>query len=240
MPNLSPLLSRLPLLGLCAVLTSCQTFESGDKQLYEQSNRMLRQSLEQSQQKVVPPLAVQAALIPPLRSQPLQSAAGPRFDVAATDMPAQQFFLSLMEGAGQNIVVSPEVSGTITFSLRQVTLEQVLSAVRDSYGYDFNRTSYGYQILPNQAITRTYEVDYINLLRAGSTQTQISSGQAVTSNSTDNSIAGSNTTSTSNTTPASEVTTTSDVDYWKQVQDVVRMIIGDEKDNSVSANPQAG
>ena len=240
MPNLSPLLSRLPLLGLCAVLTSCQTFESRDKQLYEQSNRMLRQSLEQSQQKVVPPLAVQAALIPPLRSQPLQSAAGPRFDVAATDMPAQQFFLSLMEGAGQNIVVSPEVSGTITFSLRQVTLEQVLSAVRDSYGYDFNRTSYGYQILPNQAITRTYEVDYINLLRAGSTQTQISSGQAVTSNSTDNSIAGSTTTSTSNTTPASEVTTTSDVDYWKQVQDVVRMIIGDEKENSVSANPQAG
>ncbi len=240
MPYMPPLLLRLVPLGLCIALSSCQTFESGDKQLYEQSNRMLQQSLEQSRQKVAPPPAVQAALIPPLRAESAIPSGGPRFDVAATDMPAQQFFLSLMEGAGQNIVVSPEVSGNITFSLRQVTLEQVLSAVRDSYGYDFNRTSYGYQILPNQAITRTYQIDYINLLRAGSTDTQISSGQVTNTDSTDNSIGGSTTTTSSDVTPASSVTTSSNVDYWKQIQDVVRMIIGDEKDNSVAANPQAG
>ncbi len=236
MPNT---LSRLGLLSLVCLLWSCQTFENGDKQLYDQSNRLLKESLDQSRAKVAPPASVQAALIPPLSlGGPVSG--GPRFDVAATDMPAREFFLSLMEGAGKNIVVHPQVSGNITFSLRNVTLEEVLAAVRDSYGYDFSRTEYGYQILPNQAITRTYELDYLNLLRSGQTDTQISSGQVTNTDSTDNSVGGSTTTSTSTNIPASQLTTSSEVDYWKQIQGVVQMIIGDEKDNSVAVNPQAG
>jgi MSHA biogenesis protein MshL len=67
-------------------------------------------------------------LLPPFtRSYP----SGPRFELVAEDMPARDFFLSLMEGAGQNLVVYPEVAGNITFSLRRVTLDALLAAVRD-------------------------------------------------------------------------------------------------------------
>ena len=142
-------LTRLALLGALSLLASCQTFTDGDQQLYDQSNRLLDESLAQSRGKVAPPAAVQAALIAPpqLEAQPRR---GARLDVAVKDMPARDFFLSLMDGAGQNLVVHPEVTGNITFSLRNVTLEEVLTAVRDSYGYDFARTSYGYQILPDR------------------------------------------------------------------------------------------
>ncbi|HEV8076785.1 MAG TPA: secretin N-terminal domain-containing protein, partial [Marinobacter sp.] len=157
---------------------------------------------------------------------------GPRFDVAANNLPAREFFLSLMEGAGVNLVVHPDVVGNITFSLRRVTLEEALAALRDSYGYDFRRTSYGYQILPNQVITRSYDLNYLNLQRVGQSDTRISSGQVESGN-------GGGDSGQSSTLNASLVTTSSDVDFWREVREVVAMIIGSEEGSSVVVNPQA-
>ncbi|MFT5782179.1 MAG: MSHA biogenesis protein MshL [Pseudomonas sp.] len=230
---------RLALLGALSLLAACQTFKDGDQQLYEQSNKILAETLAQSRAKVAPPLSVQAALIAPLPQTALLRSR-PRFDVAAKDMPAKEFFLSLMDGAGQNIVVPPEVTGNITFSLRNVTLEEVLAAVRDSYGYDFSRASYGYQIFPNQAITRTYDINYLNLQRMGFTDTEVSSGQVNTSNDSDSSNGATTNSTTSSTRPASQLITTSNVDFWKEVHSVVSMIVGNQEGNNVVVNPQAG
>lgn len=235
-------LPSLGLLGLICLLSACQNFTDGDDQLYEQSNRLLDESLQQAQARVAPPPSVQAALIPPLTLEGAQRS-GPRFDVAAKDMPAREFFLSLMEGAGQNLVVHPEVAGTITFSLRRVTLEEVLTAVRDSYGYEFRRTNYGYQILPNRVITRSYDLNYLNLQRMGQSDTRVSSGQVVSNDSdSDGSSSGNGNDDGGDsvtTLNASQVTTSSNVDFWKEVRDVVAMIVGGEEGNSVVVNPQA-
>ncbi|WP_256657947.1 pilus (MSHA type) biogenesis protein MshL [Pseudomonas sp. 2FG] len=234
----------LGLLSLVCLLSACQTFQDGDQQLYEQSGKLLDESLQQAQGKVAPPPSVQAALMPPLSGgSSLDS--GPRFDVAAKDMPAREFFLSLMEGAGQNLVVHPDVGGSITFSLRRVTLEEVLAAVRDSYGYDFRRSSYGYQILPNRAITRSYNLNYLNLQRLGQSDTRVSSGQVVSTDSTESSgsnsygNSGSSSDRSVTTLNASQVTTSSNVDFWREVREVVAMIVGGEQGNSVVVNPQA-
>jgi len=48
MPTLFP---RLGLLSLFCLLAACQTFEDGDKRLYEQSNRLFEESLQQTQAK---------------------------------------------------------------------------------------------------------------------------------------------------------------------------------------------
>ena len=238
-PPLRLTLTRLALLGSLSLLASCQTFTDGDQQLYDQSNRLLDESLAQSRGKVAPPAAVQAALMAPplLEAQPRR---GARLDVAVKDMPARDFFLSLMDGAGQNLVVHPEVTGNITFSLRNVTLEEVLTAVRDSYGYDFARTSYGYQILPNQAITRTYDINYLNLQRQGITDTEVSSGQVTTSDNTDSNNGTTSNSTSSTTRPSTQLITTSNVDFWKELNNVVSMIVGNEEANSVVINPQAG
>lgn len=228
------------LLGLACLLSACQTFTDGDQQLYEQSGKLLDESLAQAQAsaKVAPPPAVQAALLPPLSST---YSSGPRFDVSAKDMPARDFFLSLMDGAGQNLVVHPEVSGNITFSLRRVTLEEVLAAVRDSYGYDYRRTSYGYQILPNKVVTRSYDLNYLNLQRDGESDTRVSSGQVETSDSSSSSSNNGNTSSDRSVTTlnASKVVTSSKVNFWREVEGVVKAIVGDEQGNSVVVNPQA-
>lgn len=237
---ISTLMPRFGVLTLFCLLAACQTFEDGDKRLYEQSNRLFEESLEQSQQKVVPPAAVQAGLIPPLQTFSGSTASSPRFDVAVSDMPAREFFLSLADSAGQNLLVHPGVTGEITFSLRNVTLEETLAAVRDSYGYDYRRTAYGYQIQPNQAITRTYDLNYLNVQRQGMTDTRVSSGQVTSSDNTGVGAAGTTTSSTSSTVNASQLLTSSNVDFWTEVRAVVEMMIGSEEGNQVVVNPQAG
>ncbi|MCJ8168403.1 pilus (MSHA type) biogenesis protein MshL [Atopomonas sediminilitoris] len=234
-----PWLKLVLLLGVVS-LGACQSFRDGEEQLYEQTTRQLDEALKQSRASAQPPTAVQAALIPPLRYDNLPIQSGPRFDVTAVDMPAREFFLSLMEGAGQNLVVAPQVDGLITFNLNNVTLDEVLAAVRDVYGFDYQRTAYGYRILPNQRITRTYDVDYLNVQREGVSDTQVSSGQATTNSSSDSSTGGTTTSTSSSTVPASRLTTTSNSDVWAELQSVVGMIIGGEEGNSVVVNPQAG
>jgi MSHA biogenesis protein MshL len=238
MMPMTRLLPRLGLLSLACLLSACQTFQDGDQQLYEQSNKLLADSLQQAQAPLPPPPAVQAALLPSLSSG-MAFSSGPRFDVAAKDMPARDFFLSLMDGAGQNLVVHPEVEGNITFSLRRVTLDEVLAAVRDSYGYDFRRTSYGYQILPNKVITRSYDLNYLNLQRVGQSDTRVSSGQVTSSERSGEGDGGGASRSVS-TLNASQVTTSSNVDFWSEVRQVVEMIVGgDDNNSSVMINPQA-
>jgi len=237
MPTLLP---RLGVLSLFCLLGACQTFKDGDRRLYEQSNRLFEESLRQSQDKVAPPPSVQAALIPPLDIVSGPTDSGSRFDVAANDMPAREFFLSLMQSAGKNLLVHPAVTGNITFSLSNVTLEEVLAAVRDSYGYDYRRTSYGYQIQPNQAITRTYDLNYLNVQRQGMTDTRISSGQVTNSEDTGSSATGTTTSTSSSTVNASQLLTSSNVDFWNEVRGVIEMMIGTEEGNQIMVNPQAG
>ena len=65
MPMTPTLPKRGLLLGLAFLLSACQTFIDGDKQLYEQSGKLLDESLQQAQTsaKVTPPPAVPVTMI---------------------------------------------------------------------------------------------------------------------------------------------------------------------------------
>lgn len=225
--------ARLALLLGCSLLAACQSFGDGDARLHAQGQAML----DGGPQPAAVPVAPEPQPAPQPGPEPLPD--GPRFDVSAIDMDARSFFLGLMESAGENIVLHPQVGGQISFSLRDVTLQQVLAAVRDSYGYDFRRTSYGWRILPNQLQTRTYDIDYLNLQRMGDTDTRISSGQVVLSDSTEADGVGVTSSTQSRTVSASQVVTRSEVDFWRELQAVVSALVGEEPGNRVMINPQA-
>ena len=93
------------------------------------------------------------------------------FDIAVNHMPARDFFLALMDGTHQNIVLSDDVSGDITLRLNHVTLEQTLDALQNAYGYQYTRTDYGYQILGANQNVRIYHIDYLDSRRYGQSQT---------------------------------------------------------------------
>lgn len=195
------------------------------------------------------PASVQNALMPQPAIQPqIQSSENEalenHFNVSVTEVSAKDFYLGLVKGTPYNMIVSPDVTGTITLNLNDVTIPQVMEAVRDAYGYEYEKTSYGYQIFPRQLETKIFHLNYLNIDRKGTSQTTIGSGQ-ITRNIQGSSTGGTGTTggsSTSKTTTSSSgsVETKTDSTFWKLIKDNLDTLIGSKDGRYVTVNPDSG
>lgn len=123
----------------------------------------------------LPPL-VADALLPDLGGGRNRKDAEPRFDISVMQVDAREFFMGLVADSGYNVIVDPGVTGTISISLKNVSLPEVLEGVREVYGYDYKRTAAGYIIYPAELMSRIYHVDYLNVVRSGRSETRVSSG----------------------------------------------------------------
>lgn len=149
-----------------------------------------------------------------------------RFDVQATDVPLPRFFADLGATQGVNILVDPGITGTLTLNMTSVTLDQVMSAVRDIYGYDYQRTDYGYRVLPNQIATRIYRLNYLNVARSGRSDTTVSGGQISQQDSGNN--------------QSSSVSTETSADFWQGMEMTILGLLDQTDNRQVVVNPQSG
>ncbi|MCP4475624.1 MAG: pilus (MSHA type) biogenesis protein MshL [Gammaproteobacteria bacterium] len=160
------------------------------------------------------------------------------FDIAANNAPAAAFFTSLAKDAHYNIIISPEVKGNITLDLKHVTMQQVMDAIENIYGYQYEQTSYGYNVYPARLETQTFHVSYLNINRTGTSETSISSGQ-ITSNTNSSSSGNSQSTSTANeTVKASTVKTETINNFWGELTNTLNAIVGitNQNNNTTEAN----
>ena len=171
-----------------------------------------------------------------------------RFDISVNNVPADQFFLSLVDGTDYNMVIHPEVTGTITLNLKNVTIPEVLEAVRDVYGFEFVKTPYGFQVLPGHMQARIYQINYLNVTRTGSSQTLVSSGSLTESDTNSNSKSGGDnlartgsTGSSSHSVLGTEIETrTPNTSFWDELHTSIQAIVGTGQGRSVVVNPQSG
>ncbi len=179
---------------------------------------------------------VQSALLPGLSIDNTTSNAEeqkPRFNVSANNVDARSFFMSLVKGTQYNMVVSPKVEGAITLNLQNVTIDEVLQAVQDIYGYQYHKTDYGYQVFPAGLETKTFVVNYLDVDRTGKSNMTVSGG-GITQTSTSGS------TSSSLSSASSNVDTTSESKFWDQLKTTLVAMIGDKDGRQVIINPDAG
>lgn len=169
-----------------------------------------------------------------------------RFDVMADQVPAKVFFMSLVDGTPYNMILDPNVSGSISIKLKNVTINEVLEAVRDTYGFEFEKNSYGYEVLPPKIESRIYTVNYLDVVRKGKSLTEVTSGQ-ISEQVSSTTIGGTYTAptpvatgGTQTTTAGSTVDTRSNADFWRHIETSLKAIVGDQNGHSVVVNAQSG
>ncbi len=242
------------------LLAGCQT-PPPTKGILQQMQKELAEAAAPAAPAAVP-TEVSRALVPSLKLDPHQSPKiedEQRFDIAVNEVPAQQFFMSLVDGTRYNMVVHPEVTGKISLNLRNVTIPDVIKATRDVYGFEFEQTSYGFQVLPSRLEARVFQVNYLNMQRTGSSSTFVSAGTlqdvggGADGGSRDSSRrqdSGSGGTSSgggrggnggSRAVVGTQVTTVvPQTSFWQELSAALAAIVGDGEGRSVVVNPQSG
>lgn len=237
-------------MGVLLLLSGCESAGGPRTHVSDDVARVMEEAVATNPETTAVPEDVARALLPTID---LSSAKLPtpetqeRFDISVSEVPADQFFLSLVDGTPYNIVIHPEVKGSITLNLQNVGIPDVLEAVRDVYGYEFVSTPYGFQVLPGRLQARIYQINYLNVERDGQSSTLVSSG-ALTSSSGEGDNqqqdSGNNSNNDSSSTTRTfgtqihtrQPTTT----FWSELRDSVAAIVGEGEGRDVVVNPQSG
>lgn len=199
------------------------------------------------------PASVEADLMPELTTSSGDLVAQhsiKRFRIKANQVDAKAFFASLVKGTAYSAAIHPNVSGTITANLNDVSLDEVLNVIEDMYGYQITKSGNVIQVYPAGLRTVTLPVDYLQFKRTGRSITSISTGTVTNpenGSSNDNSSNSSNVSSNDNSSNSrnssakggTEIETTSESDFWPQLQQAVKQLIGSNQGQSVVVTPQA-
>lgn len=235
---------------LIAMLAGCAS--DGREQLEQSVTRdrieaeldQIEREASASSAKDVPP-ELEALLMPDVKAD-LEADAGldPRFDLSSEDVPARSFFMGLVNGTPYNMVVHPEVEGTIDLQLRDVSVPEVMALVRRVYGYEFERQDYNYIVTPARMRSQIFEVNYLNVRRSGESSTRVSSGQPTgldaEGSGGDNNRSSSSSGSRGTPRASSEIETSSDADFWGGLEATLRAMVGTGGGRNIMVDPQAG
>ncbi len=199
---------------------------------------------------LLPPAAALASTLPKARP-----ALEERFNVSFNNVPAQQFFRSIVAGTRYNMLVHPDVGGSISANLKDVTLLETLEAVKEMYGYDYRIDGTRITIRPLTMQTRMFHVNYLTSQRRGSSNLRVTStsvqsvgtsssggagdasggqqNQGATGNGPQNGV--------QNQAQSTDVSTTSVNDFWGDLKASVEAIVGSKDGGrSVVISPQSG
>lgn len=213
---------------LSIIVSKCTSHLSGE---YDKSLSQITNTLEKaadSNAKIKPynlniPGTIFSVLTPKVELE--KEKEEPRFDIAAQRQDAAQFFSGIAKGAGISMMVSPDIKGDITLDMFDVTLGEILESIRSVYGYEFVKTSYGYDVLPAKLETRIFTIDKVNVTRSGTSSVNVEIegiGNAGGDSST-------------------SLSTSAEDTFWAKLEETITLIIKNSDENgSVVVNRDSG
>jgi MSHA biogenesis protein MshL len=194
-----------------------------------------------------PSAAVNEALLPPLRMEMPDLSGRPidgRFDLSVSGAPAAQVFMSLASGTRYSMLVHPQVAGSISMNLKDVTIREALDAIRTLYGYDYRIEGTRIFVQPAGLQTRIFQVNYLPGQRRGFSDVRVQSG-AVTDSGVATGVAGTPAPLTgapqgSRSLESSRVTTQQQSDFWADLRNALLAIVGGGEGRSIVVTPHSG
>jgi len=181
-----------------------------------------------------PPLSTQevARLLPPLREtlppevlQPVE----PRFDLVVSDAPLEQILSAVVTDTGYSMLVKPargpgsEIMGMrLTVNLKNVNVPEAMDALRELIGFDYRIEAQRIVVQPPELMNRLFRVNYVVGQRRGVSDIQVVGGASRGASSGGGDGPGSGFDSTQ----ASALTSFSKADFWGELEDSLRSMIG--------------
>ena len=196
-----------------------------------------------------PAAAAQLLAAAPVRAAAPVAAPEPRFDLAINNAPAAQVYLQLANGTPYNMLVSPEVSGSLSITLKDTTVPEALDTLRELFGFEYRITGNRIFVYPNTVQTRLYKVNYLPGRRQGASDIRVTSSAIAQSGGGPAGVAGNAAGMSGGSTAGNggarsddnaHVRTTSDADFWREVQASLAALVGTAGGRSVVLNPAAG
>ncbi|MDD5295936.1 MAG: pilus (MSHA type) biogenesis protein MshL [Rhodocyclaceae bacterium] len=191
------------------------------------------------------PAPVAPAAVPAGPPPTVTEAAERRFDLAVNNAPAAQVFTAIASGTSYSMLISPDLSGTVTVNLKNVTLREALDTLREMFGYEYKVMGSRILVQSNTLQTRIFKVNYLAEKRQGQTDVQVTSGSISSSSSGAGGSGGSpspvgGASGGGQTRFSSQVSTRSDSDFWGELGQSLGVIVGKEGGRSVVLNPLSG
>ncbi len=235
------------------VLAGCQTLLPTREGLHQDIATEMKKAVasRETVKNLLPPLKVEAPLPPP-RSEP-------RFDLVMSNVPASQVFMALVAGTHYSMMMDPDLSGTISVNLKNVTVREVLKALQDLYHYDYEINGNIIRVHSNSIQSRIFQINYLAAQRLGSSSLRVA-GTSLTPATPNTGAAGSPGSGTPPPSPSpagtppgsptspqssvssdnSRVTTKSDTDIWRDLEAALAIMIGNKEGRSFVINSQSG
>lgn len=183
---------------------------------------------------------------PPVATLPPE----PRLDLLVNNASAREVFLALVADTRYSMLMHPDVTGSISVTLRGVTVKEALESIRDVYGYDFRMEGRRIVVYAPTLQTRIFTLNYPHAQRVGRSELRVSSGAALYSSGTGGTpgaatpgvVPGSGVTpgQTARQAESSRIATDSKSDFWTELSDAVRGLVGRGEGRNVVISPQAG
>jgi MSHA biogenesis protein MshL len=189
------------------------------------------------------PEALDRALLPPVQMGMPEVpglALEQRFDLSVTSAPATQVFMSIVSGTRYSMLVHPEVSGSLSVNLKDVTVEEALSAIRELYGYEYRIDGTRIFIQPAGLQTRVFQVNYLPGLRRGISDLRVQSGGSDLPVGGTAVIGTAQAPAPSTTLESSRVTTSQSTDFWTDLRTAILSIVGAGEGRSVVVSAHSG
>jgi MSHA biogenesis protein MshL len=202
----------------------------------------LRKDLADTRPPLPVPAAVSQALAEPAPAAPV-NLPEPRLDLLVNKAQAREVFLAIVADTRYSMLMHPDVSGTVSVTLRGVTVREALDAIRDVYGYDYKMEGRRITVYAPTLQTRIFTVNYPNAQRVGRSELRVASGSANMTPNTPGVVPGVTSPGVPNANRAGEgsrVTTNSSTDLWTELAEAIRSMLGNGQGRSVITSPQAG
>ncbi len=133
----------------------------------------------------------------------------PKLDLLVNNALAREVFLAIVTDTRYSMLMHPDVAGTLSVTLRGVTVLETLEAIRDVYGYDFKMEGRRITVYAPTLQTRIFTINYPHTQRVGVSDLRVSAG-AMTGSQND----------------TSRVSTSSRTDLWSELTSAVCTMIG--------------